>query len=406
MHRLFAFGWLGGFLAVVLSVLLVAGSARAQEPPAPPPAAASPTGPDSRDDETWLLYHEAFRLLAAGDRAAALDRLKKITAGDPAHPAARAAAALVQIVQAAGPPPAQPAAPAPAAAPRAAAPPAQPARLAPAPPDAEAPPRTFGPGEPRSKGARAELIVFQTLHGIAAGAELCLIVECSGVRSHALSLMAGGGLGLGLSIGLSAGGVTPGQVELLDTGTLWGAWNGISLAIIAGQDGGSPSFFRTVLLGQGGGLALGGLLWYPLRPTAGQVSLASTFGAWSTVVTLLALGAADTGAGEKAIWSTLLTAGDLGLLVGAIAARDSSISRGRTLLIDAGGVLGLLLGALFASSAKTTQTVAITSLIGTSIGLGVAIGATRDWDLPDPGVRLTATPLPGGGMTAGLGGTF
>jgi hypothetical protein len=200
--------------------------------------------------------------------------------------------------------------------------------------------------------------------------------------------------------------VTPGQVELLDTGTLWGAWNGFEASLIAGQGTGSARFWRTMIVGQGGGLLLGGLLWYPLRPTSGQVALASTVGAWATVATALGAAALQLHGSNAQLWTALLVAGDAGLLAGAIAARGSTISRGRTLLVDAGGVLGLLLGALVASGTDSSRAAAIAGLAGTGLGLAITGYATRDWDAPATRARVAVAPAPGGGAVASLGGTF
>lgn len=368
--------------AVVVAALAHPAVAVAQ-PEATATATAGSSGglvPEPRDDDAWSAYHEAFRRLLTGEEAAARAELAGIEASYPGHPAARQAASLLALAR----------------------------HMPPAPPEAvlAAPPVEVSPRERLSRGARAELIIFQTVHGIVAGAELCAALECDGTRAHALSLMGGGLAGVGLSLLGSAGGVTAGQVELLDTGTLWGAWNAIEIGIIAGQDGGEAGFWRTLLIGQGLGLGVGGLLWLPFRPTSGQVAMASTVGVWSTVLTALSLAAADQNMSEAAIFTTLLVAGDLGLAVGGVAARDSDMSRGRTLLIDAGGVLGLLAGALVASGTDSQATAATAALIGTATGLVVATYATRTWDAPPRSVRLTAMPVPGGGFGAMAGGAF
>jgi hypothetical protein len=360
--------------ATVMALFLITGSARAAAEDAPPPPS-----PEARDDAAWSAYHQAFRALLSGDRAGGVAALGRIEAAYPGHPAAQHAATLLRVVR---------------------------AREEPR-PDADATAEEeAGRGERPTRGARAELIVFQTLHGVAVGAELCASLACQGARPHALALMAGGGVGLGLSLLGSARGVTPGQVELLDTGTLWGAWNGFEASLIAGENTGSARFWRTMMIGQGGGLLLGGLLWFPLRPTSGQVALASTVGAWSTVATAFGVAALDLHGSDRQLWTTLLVAGDAGLVVGAVAARGSTISRGRTLLVDAGGVLGLLVGALIATGSNSSQTKATAGLIGTGLGLAVSGYATRDWDVPVTNARLAVAPAPGGGAVAGLGGTF
>jgi hypothetical protein len=313
-----------------------------------------------------------------GDRAGGIAALSRREATFPGHPAAQQAAALLRIIRTGGAEPAP----------------------------ADSPPEDAGAGERPSRGSRAELVIFQTGHGVVAGFELCAALECQGARPHALALMSGGVLGLGLSWLGSSRGVTAGQVELLDTGTLWGAWNGFEASQITVEHTSGAKFWRTMMIGQSGGLLLGGLLWYPLQPTSGQVALASTFGAWGTVGTLLVLATFDSRGSGTTLWTTLLIAGDASLVIGAVAASGSTISRGRTLLIDAGGILGLLAGGLLGSGSSSAQGVAIPALLGTAVGLGIASFATRDWDVPATNARVTVAPMPGGGAVASLGGTF
>jgi hypothetical protein len=374
-------------LAAVVCVLAGWGRAEAQEiAPAPAPASPAAVSPaaavEARDDDAWTAYHRAFRALLTGNRAGGVAALEAIETDHPGHPAAVHAASLLRIVRAAPGPPAL-----------------QRAEAVPKDEEVSAEQRP-------SRGARAELVIFQTVHGVILGAEICAVVDCQGVRPHALALLGGGVAGIGASLFGSSGGVTRGQVELLDTGTLWGAWNGFEISMIADQDTGSARFWQTMIAGQSAGLVVGGLLWYPLRPTSGQVTLASTVGTWGTVLTAFGVEAVDSSIDRTHLWTTLLAAGDLGLLAGAIAARDSQISVGRSLLIDAGGVLGLLLGALVVSGNNGQRTEFAVLFGGAAIGVTTAAVATRDWDAPTPNVRAMAMPLPGGGVAASLGGAF
>src|SRR6185436_5557544 len=144
-----------------------------------------------------------------------------------------------------------------------------------------------------TNAARAELLFFQTLHGIGLGAEACLIFECEAPPPWALSLMLGAGTGLGLSLYLSSDGVTPGLARSLTSGTEWGLWNGLMLGLWTGAYSGTSNDGRAVAeglaIGQLTGLGAGGLLYMALEPTAGQVSLSSSGGIWTTAVVMLSL---------------------------------------------------------------------------------------------------------------------
>jgi hypothetical protein len=388
--------------AVGLLLLSAAGRVAAQpaaEPPAnaaydaaPVPAEAAPTAAaaaDARADEPWTAYHQAFEALVVGDRARARQLLDALVLLHPNHPAAARARALAAAL---GPPSWSP----PTAAVR----------------DRNA----------TTNSARAELIVFQTIHGVLAGVELCAAAECAGVRPTALSLMAMGGLGLGLSVGFSRGGMRPGETAALDTGTFWGAWNG--LAASEASSASARGVVTSMLVGQLLGLSVGGGLGYAMQPTSGQVALASTFGIWSTELTFSALLAFSDGSqSAQHLWAPMLIAGDLGFVVGVVVARGSSISRGRAALIDVGGVLGALLGGLVASGASgsnATNRAGVSLMVGTGLGLGLAAFATSNWDAPagvaasspsrasgwPTALNLAPFVAPRGGTGVALGGAF
>ncbi len=380
----------GSSTALGVLLLAMAGRATAQTAPAPEIAApaVAPAGVDPRTDDVWTAYHEAFTALVRGDRVRARQLLEAIMLLHPTHPAAALARGLAATS-------------------------ASPSRSLP----------VARSRNGKTNGARAELVVFQTLHGVAAGFEVCAADACSGVRSHAVSLMVMGGLGLGLSLGLTRDGVRPGDTAALDAGTFWGAWNGLALARADGASSAHTS--AGMLVGQGLGLGAGLLVAVAARPTAGQVSLSSTVATWTTTMTLLALIATSDNRGidDAHLWIPLVLASDVGLAAGGVLGHGSSISRGRAALIDTGGALGLLVGALMATGGDTTARKAgFTMMAGTSLGLLCAILATLNWDDPAgatatttststssgaPTVSFLPTPMPGGGG-AGLilGGTF
>jgi hypothetical protein len=79
-------------------------------------------------------------------------------------------------------------------------------------------------------------------------------------------------------------------------------------------------------------------------------------------------------------------AGDAGILLGALASTQVKMSRGRTLLIDLGGVLGTMAGGLVAIGTNSQEGAGTSLLVGTGAGLALAAVFTREWDVdPDVG---------------------
>jgi hypothetical protein len=96
-------------------------------------------------------------------------------------------------------------------------------------------------------------------------------------------------------------------------------------------------------------------------------------------------------------------------------ARRYQLSRGHALVIDAGGVLGLLAGLALPAmaGAEGGGTYGIAGLLGLAAGLGTAAAMSRDWD--DQAEAATAAAgsvgpatirLQGGGLAYGLAGRF
>jgi hypothetical protein len=258
----------------------------------------------------------------------------------------------------------------------------------------------MGPEEPTPL-ARAELAIVQTAHGIALGAETCTLAECDDTRAWVLSMIGGGGLGLGLSLGWTGDGIKPGHALLLNSSVGWGFWNGLAISGVAGLDDGREvaGFFMASKLT---GLGLGFLLKGPWDPGAGDVALTNTVGIWSGVVVLLAHAATGFEAREEAVWGTLLAAADAGLLGGALLSRRFPMSRGRTLMIDVGGVLGMLggMGVMLLLQGDDVEDAPLftSAIVGTVAGLGTATYLTRNWDVPDVPGELAIVPTEGGAL--------
>lgn len=370
--------------------------AHAEDRVAALPAVATPVGlPDAPTtevqdlsrDPAWALYQEATMALIGGDRHRAHALLDTLQAQHADHPAARLAA---------------------------------PARLA----LREDSPMRAGPdGEPveqNSRTARAELVSFQTLGGLAAGVELCATVGCETVRTNVVTVAVTTGAGLGLSLWATREGITPGEALAINSATAWGFWQGLALQMATEPEVDNTNFNATrddrripryLLAGQFAGTIGGIAIATYLQPRAGQVALANSAGVWSGAITLMSLLAADFRDDGRSTMGLLLAASDVGLILGSVAATQIETSRSRMLVIDSSGILGFLLGmgtlAVISPDRVEGRDVATAGLVGTLAGLGVGVWLTRGWDAPELQTRFSPTlqPLPGGAMLS-LSGAF
>jgi hypothetical protein len=306
---------------------------------ATPPAALDP-----RSDAGWQLYHEAFGALLAGNRRRAGELAATLQREHAGHPAAQLSARADLGV-------------------------------APGVTDTET-----VPGELPTRGARAELALFQTIHGVALGVELCIAADCDAGEAFLGVALLGGTAGLGASLAVDR--LTSGQRALLNGGTFWGAANA-GLTLLVTQPDNERLYPVVLMAGQLGGLGLGAALT-PLKPTSGQVGLASSGGQWGAALAGLSLLALEPDASERTFGGVMLAAMDIGLAVGAqLAVKYPRVSRAQTFVIDAGGIVGGVSGAgigvLVGGDADTRATPGLAA-IGALVGLGVTTYLTRHWD--------------------------
>src|SRR5512140_112454 len=129
---------------------------------------------------------------------------------------------------------------------------------------AAAPPHARGPslwaaGEEATVLARSELVVGQTIHGLAQGFLLCGAAGCASQQAWASALLLGAGVGLGASVLGTWGGVTGGPAAALNSGSAWGFAEGVWISL-ALRETGSPQgamglLAATTFAGTGLGLA-------------------------------------------------------------------------------------------------------------------------------------------------------
>ncbi|HSK03323.1 MAG TPA: hypothetical protein VK932_18855 [Kofleriaceae bacterium] len=360
-------------LTAAAAVLLGGAAARAQpaqpaQPaPAPGPAPDEATVPDDvqfpevitpppgfERDRAWSLYDSAFRDAAAGDLSLARERLERLASRWPAHPARSRADALLERTG----------------------------------------PRRRDP-DGASNVARGELVFWSTLGGVSLAAHLCVAFDCTSDRAYAAAYTFSVGGALAGSILASRRGIRQGEAQLYNSAQTWGAWNALLI-----NDGFPETAEQAgvAIAMQLGGLAAGVGLWQAWRPTQGDVALTNTFLLWSTVMTLWGHIIAE----EEPAIETVVIAGDVALLLGALVSREVKMSRGRTLLIDVGGILGTLTGALLGAGADDASILGITLMIGTGAGLGLAAVGTKSWDKA-PSVKVAPAVIPGPARSAGYG---
>jgi hypothetical protein len=183
--------------------------------------------------------------------------------------------------------------------------------------------------------------------------------------------------------------------QLYNSAQSWAAWIALlvndGFAVSAEQAG-------VAIAMQLGGLAAGIGLWQVWRPTQGDVSLTNTFLLWGTVMTLWGHVIAD----KEPDLQTVIIAGDVALLAGALVSREIKMSRGRSLLIDVGGILGTLAGELIGVGTEDERSLVFALLLGTGAGLGIAAAGTMSWDKAPP-VKVAPAIIPGPSRSAGYG---
>jgi hypothetical protein len=372
---------------LLASALLSSGTAIAQEP-------------DPRIDEAWTTYQAATLELAKGDPARARAMLEALVRDHPDHLAAKLAAPLLEAIA-----PSEPGQAKEVEVPMLPAPPSEPAAPAARPP-------TPSIGVERSLGeilrdedptglARAELVTGQTLHGIVLAAEMCALIECDDARVGVALLMLGAGAGLGGSLFFTSDGITSGHAAALNAGAEWGAWNALAInGALETEEG--KVVAGSAMLAQVIGLGVGELAWRNFHFSSGDVSLAGSGGLWAGVLTGMLATAADEDIEPKTLLAASLIASDIGLVGGALLATRYPMSRGRALLIDLGGTVGLLFGiggdVLIRGDKAESTDVLLAGSVGAMIGLGLSTWLTDSWDLPDAPVRVAVFPQDGGGQ--------
>lgn len=193
-----------------------------------------------------------------------------------------------------------------------------------------------------------------------------------------------GGLGTGLAVGIlgtRSGTMSSGRAATIDSSWLWSSINAATIAGIAGTnfDDGFGATLATGALAVGTSWALTGRG----TPSVGDVTVVNSGGLWGFAFASLGMLTFldDVPSGKTTAW-TMLIGADTGLLLGALAANRMEMSRGRMLIIDAGGLLGGLVGVAFPvfSDSTSRRYYGAATLGGIAAGLATAAYFSRHWD--------------------------
>lgn len=242
----------------------------------------------------------------------------------------------------------------------------------------------FGVEEP-DIFARSELVLFQTIHGLILGAELCVLLQCDDERLVVGSVMGGGIGGLSLSLLNTDGGITSGHTLMLNSGTNWGFWNALALNLILDHWEDERVFTGTLMAGQLAGLGSAIYFWDQLRPQAGDVALVDSAGIWSGILAMYAVAGMELDMSTQEFFTLMLAATDLGAIAGAYYAVETPMPRGRVFLINTGGVVGAAIGfgmavMIFGEEVEQPALFGL-GFLGTLAGLATSFYLSEGWQL-------------------------
>lgn len=232
--------------------------------------------------------------------------------------------------------------------------------------------------------ARAGLAAGQTVHGFVLGLELCVILECDGVRPWTAAMTLGAGTGLTVSLlATSEQGVTPGLARALNHGAAWGGVLGFLSGVVAEADG--RPLAGLMAAGQLGGMAAGYGLSQVLRPTSADVLLTTIGGLTGMIYyPLITEGILELGQSERAVFGGMMASSVIGGVGAASVAGQIPMSTGRVVLIGAGGALGSLVGLaipfMIMGEDLTPQGATAGAVLGSAAGFAAAGYLTREWD--------------------------
>lgn len=234
----------------------------------------------------------------------------------------------------------------------------------------------YGP-DPITLGARLNLVIGQTINGIALGAFVPAMIAGPNLRPEHVGggMLLGGALGAAGSLVATLNGVTQGQAIAVNMGSGVGLGLGASIALLSGSAD-AQVLFGLLSAGDAVGTAVGAVIALQ-RPLSGKMSYVSSLAGWGTFLTshvYFGTGALRTAANGQAMGGVLLGGLAGGTAAGALTASLVNVSADRMGWIDLSMGVGWLVVGLSATLFAASGPSADIAYGWGSIG-GVALGA-------------------------------
>lgn len=238
---------------------------------------------------------------------------------------------------------------------------------------------TLPPAQDQS--GRVGVVVFSALYGTWLGVALPVIAEADDPKVFVASMMAGSTIGLVTSLNATKHhAISDGRASLINFGGWFGTWQGIAWSKAFGADGGR-NIVTGAVIGGLTGLATSTVLTANKNIRPGYATLINFGGIWGTWFALCAAEIVEVQS-EESEFGLIAAGGDIGILATAIAAKHTSMSRGRARLINIAGVVGTVfgLGAAVLTEVDHAQTAFAMMGAGSLTGLLIGSAATKNYD--------------------------
>ena len=241
--------------------------------------------------------------------------------------------------------------------------------------------------KPISGMSRAGLVGFGTLFTTWLGVGTLILLDTEDAVPYGLVLIAGPVSGLLGSLSLTRESkLTDGQASLINLGGVWGIWQAVAAASIAGA--GEKLTVGASMVGGALGLALASSIVRDRDISPGDATLINFGGIWGTWFSICGAMAARKRDQDNSdfILGSAMMGGNVGLSTMAAWSTKLCMSRARARLINIGGIVGTLYG-LGANILLDIEPEDRTfwSLMGLGGVVGLTAGAyfTRDYDMQE-----------------------
>ena len=199
--------------------------------------------------------------------------------------------------------------------------------------------------KPISGMSRASLVGFGTLYTTWLGVGTLILLDAEDPIPYGLVLIAGPLSGLTGSLSLTRNSqLSDGQASLINLGGVWGVWQAVAAANLAGAS--DKLRVGASMAGGAIGLALASSIVKDRAISPGDATLINFGGIWGTWFSICgAMAARDRSSdSSKFVLGSAMMGGNIGLLTVAGWSTKLNMSRARASLINIGGVVGTLYG--------------------------------------------------------------